>query len=53
MGGYIQNYYKGMFMKRPWKIKISINLKVTKGSEIDKNETNIPSDPETKIKINK
>ena len=30
MGGYVQNYYEGMFIKTPGKLKMSINLNVNK-----------------------
>ena len=30
MGGYVQNYYEEMFMKRPLKLKTSMDLEVSK-----------------------
>ena len=30
MGNYVQNYYEGMFIKRPGKLKTSINLNSNK-----------------------
>ena len=30
MGDYVQNYYEGIFIKTPGKLKMSINLNVNK-----------------------